>query len=152
MTIVPFHPYYAPAFYELNIEWLETYFYVEPYDREVLSKPEQYIIIPGGHIFFVVEDDTVFGTVALLKRGDSIFELTKMAVLTTQRGKKIGQQLMDFCLNFAKENNFKELYLYSNTLLENAIYIYKKVGFKEVPIPEDNPYKRTNIKMVYQHL
>lgn len=149
MEIISFHQEYAKAFYELNIEWLETYFYVEPYDREVLSKPKQYIIDPGGHIFFAIENNAVLGTVALLKRGTACFELTKMAVDTQQRGKKIGQQLMQHCIIFAKDNHFKELYLYSNTILENAIYIYKKFGFQEVAIPEDNPYKRTNIKMVY---
>ncbi len=152
MKILPFHSSHSQAFYDLNIEWLETHFHVEPYDREVLSKPEKYIIAPGGHIFSVIHEDQVVGTVALLNRGDGVFELTKMAVLPNQRGKKIGQKLMDHCLHFAKENSFKELYLYSNTLLENAIYIYKKVGFKEVPIPLDNPYKRTNIKMIYAGL
>lgn len=152
MKIVPFHSSYSQAFYDLNIEWLETYFYVEPYDREVLSNPDHYIIAPGGHIFSVVDGAQVLGTVALLKRGEGVFELTKMAVLPSQRGKKIGQKLMAHCLLFAKENNFKELYLYSNTRLENAIYIYRKVGFKEVSIPGDNPYKRSNIKMVYAHL
>ncbi len=152
MKIAPFHATYSQAFYDLNIEWLETHFYVEPYDREVLSKPEEYIIFKGGHIFFMIENDTVLGTVALLKRGEGIFELTKMAVLPSQRGKKIGQKLMAHCLQFARDNTFKELYLYSNTLLENAIYIYRKVGFVEVPIPEDNPYKRSNIKMIYSAL
>ena len=152
MKIVPFHSSYSQAFFDLNIEWLETYFYVEPYDREVLSNPNHFIISPGGHIFSFIDGGRVLGTVALLKRGEGIFELTKMAVLPSQRGKKIGQKLMEYCLDFAKEHNFKELYLYSNTLLENAIYIYRKVGFKEVPIPEDNPYKRSNIKMVYKHL
>ena len=39
-------------FYDLNIEWLKTFFYVEPFDEEVLSKPETYIIEKGGSIFF----------------------------------------------------------------------------------------------------
>ena len=51
--------------------------------------------------------------------------------------------------SFAKENNFKQLYLYSNTKLENAIHIYLKYGFIEANIPTNNPYKRSNIKMVY---
>ena len=152
MQIISFDNKYKQAFYDLNIAWLERYFYVEPYDREVLSKPEKYIINPGGHIFFILENNNVVGTVALLKRGEGIFELTKMAVLITKRGKGIGQLLMDYCLIFARDNNFKELYLYSNTLLENAIHIYRKVGFKEVPVADDNPYKRSNIKMVYTNL
>jgi N-acetylglutamate synthase-like GNAT family acetyltransferase len=147
MKIAPFHPKYASAFYELNIEWLETYFYVEDYDKEVLSAPEKYIIQPGGHIFFVIEDDLVLGTVALMKSEDGIFELTKMAVLPNQRGKSIGQKLMQYCLDFAKEEDFKKLFLYSNTILENAIYIYRKYGFIEIPVESPSPYKRSNIKM-----
>ncbi|EDM44017.1 transcriptional regulator, MarR family protein [unidentified eubacterium SCB49] len=152
MDIISFDTAYSQAFYDLNIEWLETYFYVEPYDREVLSKPEHYIIKPGGHIFFMIENQTILGTVALLQRDKGVFELTKMAVLPSQRGKKIGQKLMEYCLQFAKDNRFKKLYLYSNTRLENAIYIYRKFGFTEVPIPADNPYKRGNIKMIYSGL
>ena len=147
MKIVPFHTKYASAFYDLNIEWLETYFYVEDFDKEVLSKPEKYIIKPGGHIFFVIEDDLVLGTVALMKAEDGVFELTKMAVLPNQRGKRIGQKLMQHCIDFANENNFEKLMLYSNTILENAIYIYRKYGFIEIPVEPDSPYDRSNIKM-----
>ncbi len=147
MKIVPFHTKYASAFYDLNIEWLETYFYVEDFDKEVLSKPEKYIIKPGGHIFFVIEDDLVLGTVALMKAEDGVFELTKMAVLPNQRGKRIGQKLMQHCIDIANENNFEKLMLYSNTILENAIYIYRKYGFIEIPVETDSPYDRSNIKM-----
>lgn len=148
LEIVSFQKKYAQAFYDLNIEWLETFFYVEDFDKEVLSKPEKYIINPGGHIFSVIENDIVLGTIALLKKTKSSFELTKMAVLPNQRGKKIGQQLMQYCIDFAKENNFDTLFLYSNTLLENAIYIYRKYGFIEVPVETDSPYERSNIKML----
>ncbi len=150
MRIVPFDANYAKAFYDLNIEWLETYFYVEDYDREVLSNPREHIIGPGGHIFFIIENETVLGTVALLKRGNLAFELTKMAVLPEARGKQVGQKLMQYCIDFAKANSFQQLFLYSNTLLENAIHIYKKYGFLEVHLEQPNHYKRSNIKMNYK--
>jgi N-acetylglutamate synthase-like GNAT family acetyltransferase len=149
LEIQSFNSTYAQAFYDLNLQWLETYFYVEPYDREVLSKPMEHIINPGGEIFFITQNNTAIGTVALIKRGDGVFELTKMAVAPSQQGKNLGQQLLQYCIGFAKENNFKQLYLYSNTKLENAIHIYLKYGFIEASIPINNPYKRSNIKMVY---
>jgi len=149
VEIIPFDKAFSKDFYNLNIEWLQTYFYVEPFDDEVLSKPEKYIIDKGGYIFFAKLDNKILGTVALMPtKTDGIFELTKMAVLPNQRGLKIGQMLMKYCIDFAKEHNFKELMLYSNTKLENAIYIYRKYGFMEIPVEENSPYKRGNIKMM----
>lgn len=149
LNIIPFDSIYSKNFYDLNIEWLETYFYVEPFDEEVLSKPEKYIIDKGGYIFFTKINNDVVGTVALMPtKTKNVFELTKMAVSPKHRGLKIGQQLMQHCINFAKTNSFKGLMLYSNTKLENAIYIYKKYGFKEIPVEDNSPYARSDIKMV----
>jgi len=148
INIVPFEKLYANDFYNLNIEWLKTYFYVEPFDEEVLSKPEFYIIEKGGFIFFAQLEDAIVGTVALMPTKEpNVFELTKMAVSPNHRGFKIGQHLMQYCIDFAKENQFKMLMLYSNTILENAIYIYRKFGFIEIPVEKNSPYKRSNIKM-----
>ncbi|WP_298533964.1 bifunctional helix-turn-helix transcriptional regulator/GNAT family N-acetyltransferase [uncultured Algibacter sp.] len=148
IQIVPFSNSYAKKFYELNVEWLKTYFYVESYDNEVLSKPKQYIINKGGHIFFALINDQVIGTVALMPIGkNGLFELTKMAVSPEKRGKKIGQQLLQYCIDFAKELGLPKLILYSNRELENAIYLYRKYGFIEVPLETNSPYKRSDIKM-----
>ncbi|MBW2938190.1 GNAT family N-acetyltransferase [Aureisphaera sp. CAU 1614] len=147
VEIVSFQQKYAQAFFDLNLEWLEKHFYVEDFDLEVLSKPQQYILNRGGHIFFAIENETVLGTVALMPHNEDFFELTKMAVLPEARGKKIGQQLMQYCIDFAKENKLN-LMLYSNTKLENAIYIYRKYGFLEIPVEANSPYKRSNIKMI----
>jgi N-acetylglutamate synthase-like GNAT family acetyltransferase len=148
MQIVNYNPLYATDFKTLNIEWLETFFYVEPYDREVLSNPDTYIISKGGHIFFVIIDEKVVGTVALMPMPEPhVYELTKMAVDTSIRGKGIGQKLMAHCIAFAKAEKAPKLVLYSNTILENAIYIYKKWGFIEIPLEKDVHYDRANIKM-----
>lgn len=148
LVIVNFDKQFAKDFYELNIEWLHAHFYVEPFDEEVLSKPEHFIIDNGGHIFFAKLEDVIVGTVALMPTNmEGIFELTKMAVSPNHRGFKIGQKLMHHCIDFAKQKNFKGLILYSNRKLENAIYIYRKYGFIEIPVEENSPYKRSDIKM-----
>lgn len=148
VEIIPFESQYVQDFYDLNIEWLETYFYVEDFDREVLSKPEDYIINKGGHIFFAKLNGMVIGTVALMPAQEAlVFELTKMAVSPKFRGQQTGQKLMQHCIDFAKQNNFRALMLYSNTKLKNAIYIYRKYGFVELPLEIDSPYKRSDIKM-----
>lgn len=146
ITIVGYATEYNKAFHDLNIEWLETYFYVEEHDKEVLENPKSYIIDNGGYIFFALLENKVVGTVALMNE-DEGYELSKMAVSPKYRGQKIGQQLLQFCIDFAKNNNWKGILLYSSTKLSNALYIYRKFGFVEVPIG-DSPYSRGDIKMV----
>ena len=147
LKILPYQSIFSKAFYELNVEWLETYFYVEEFDKEVLSNPEKYIINPGGHIFFALENKKILGTVALMPYDKNCFELTKMAVDPKERGREIGQQMIKYCINFSKKQEINKLILYSNTILENAIHIYRKYGFKEIPKEKNSPYKRGNIKM-----
>ncbi len=147
IKVVSFKEEYSQAFHDLNIEWLETYFNVEKHDSLVLNNAKKYIIDNGGYIFFALVDENVAGTVALMNEPEG-YELSKMAVSPQYQGLKIGQQLMRFCIDFAKEKGWSELLLYSNTKLENAIYIYKKYGFKEVELEKNSPYLRSNIKMV----
>lgn len=150
INIISFKTEYAKDFYNLNIEWLKTFFYVEPYDEEILSKPEKYIIDKGGHIFFAKLNinNNIVGTVALMPFGNrGYFKLTKMGVSPKYRGHHIGQQLMQHCIDFSKTNSIQKLIIYSNIKLENAIFIYKKYGFIEIPVEPNCPYKRCNIKM-----
>lgn len=146
-TIIPFDPKYAKDFARLNIEWLEKYFVVEPLDKELLEHCEETIINKGGYIFFAKVNDEIAGTFSLIKIDNNIYELGKMAVSPEFQGLKIGQQLLQFCIQFSKEQQWDKVVLYSNTILENAIYIYKKYGFKEIPIEKNPMYKRSNIKM-----
>ena len=145
--IIPFKSELSSNFRDLNLDWLEQYFYVEPHDRELLDHCEDEIIAKGGYIFFYSDKDSILGTFALIKIDDIHFELGKMAVSKASRGKGIGQIMLKFCLEFAKQKGWEKLILYSNTSLENSIYIYKKFGFLEVPIEHNNPYERGNIKM-----
>jgi N-acetylglutamate synthase-like GNAT family acetyltransferase len=135
-------------FYNLNIEWLQTYFYVEDHDKEVLNNPKKYIIDKGGIILFVLVNNMVIGTVALMPTlSENTYELTKMAIKPDLRGKKIGQKLMTKIIRLAKIKKINKLILYSNRKLKNAIHLYKKFNFKEIDLEEYSPYKRANIKM-----
>jgi N-acetylglutamate synthase-like GNAT family acetyltransferase len=148
INIIPFKTENSKDFYTLNIEWLKHYFYVEAYDEAVLSNPDKYIISKGGYIFMVEKDSTVIGTVALMPTtSNNIFELTKMAISPNYRGLKIGQQLLDYCIQFSKSKKWESLILYSSRKLENAIHIYRKNGFIEITVEDNCPYKRCDIKM-----
>ena len=146
IKIVEFQTEYRDDFKNLNIEWLQKYFVVEPFDEQQLSNPETKILDKGGKIFFVKDGDRIVGTASLLKEHD-IYELAKMAVTEDYKGKGIGNLLMEHCIAEAKKLGTKKLMLISNRSLTPALTMYEKYGFKEVPIEEEMPYERGNIKM-----
>jgi GNAT superfamily N-acetyltransferase len=145
--IISYSEKYKLAIKELNYEWLEKYFSVEPKDVKSLSNPKEEIIDKGGFIFFAKEDDEIAGTVSLLKVSDKIYEVGKMAITEKFQGRKIGNLLLQHCIDKGKELGAEKLILYSNTKLTPAISLYKKFGFAEVPMEKEIVYKRSNIKM-----
>jgi GNAT superfamily N-acetyltransferase len=147
IKIVPFQASLATAFRDLNLEWLTVYFFVEPKDSELLDRCEEVIIKKGGAIFFALKEDIVAGCFSLLPVDDKSYELGKMAVKKEFQGHKVGQELLKFALSYAKEQHREEIILYSNTLLEPAIYLYRKFGFTEIEMEKPPPYQRSNIKM-----
>lgn len=147
LEIIPFEEKYIQYFYDLNVAWLNKYFYVEPYDEKVLSNPKKYVLEPGGFIFFAKFNDEIVGVVSLINQ-NTFFELSKMAVSPKYQGLKIGQKLMVFCIDFAKKQNWKSITLYSHRSLVPAINLYKKNGFIEIPVEENSLYERADIKML----
>lgn len=147
LEIIPYQPKHAKDFKNLNIRWLKEFFEVELIDKKVLSEVETYILNKGGYIFMAQLNGKIAGCFALIPLSNGDFELSKMAVAPLFQGKKIGQSLLDFAIVFAKTKGWNKLVLYSSTKLKNAIYIYKKKGFKEIPIEKGVHYKRCDIKM-----
>ncbi len=138
---------WASDFAELNFEWIAQYFYIEEYDRKVLLNPDKYILDLGGQVLFARVGDKIVGTVALMNRGDEGYELAKMAVTEEFKGFRIGQKLMYACIDYAGRMGVKRLFLDSNRKQVPAITLYRKVGFKEIPVPTDSPYERCDIRM-----
>lgn len=145
IKILNYSPEHQPWFEKLNRTWIEKYFWMEPIDFEVLSKPEQHIIQQGGFIFMAEYESEIAGTVALKLVEPGVYEFTKMAVDEKFQGMKIGKQLAEVAIEKAKKHKASKIILYSNTKLATAIALYRKLGFKEIPL--DGPYKRSNIKM-----
>lgn len=86
--------------------------------------------------YYVVEDqETILGGagIAPLKEGDpSVCELQKMYFLPEARGKGLGKQMIDLCLDFAKANDFQLCYIETMPNMLDAQALYKKVGFQYI--------------------
>ena len=147
---IEFLPYRAELkeyFVQLNLSWLEEYFVIEPYDQKVLEDCENEIIDNGGYIFFALQNKTVVGTFAFIKMGEGVYELSKMAVPKALRGQGIGNLMIRFSIRYAEQHHWRKLVLYSNTVLQNSIHLYRKYGYQEIPLEVDKPYERSDIKM-----
>lgn len=146
IAFIDYGPELSSYFRDLNLAWLRKYFSVEEMDEKVLGDPDEYIIKGGGAIYFATLDGTIAGTFALWKVEKGIYELAKMAVDDVFQGRKIGNAILDHSIRKAREFNASRLILYSNTILAPAIHLYRKYGFREVPLGEAL-YNRANIKM-----
>jgi GNAT superfamily N-acetyltransferase len=145
VNILQYTSAHQPAFENLNRVWIEKEFGMEPIDFQVLQHPDEYILKKGGTILMASYAREIAGTVALKFVETGVYEFTKMAVDEKFRGKKIGQALAEAAIGTARELGAKKIILYSNTKLQPAIALYRKIGFMEIPV--DGPYKRSDIKM-----
>jgi ribosomal protein S18 acetylase RimI-like enzyme len=147
ITIGGWDPRYRDDFVRLNEAWIERYFVMEDADRKYLHHPEKTIIDPGGDIIFLLLGDHVVGTCALIPCGDGVFELAKMAVAGNERGKGLGNTLIEAVIERARALGATKIFLLSNTRLEAAISLYEKYGFKTVRLGPHPDYERVDIEM-----
>jgi N-acetylglutamate synthase-like GNAT family acetyltransferase len=127
--------------------WLEEMCLLEPYDEYVLKNPVEAIVEKGGEIFFGIIKGEVVATVALMPTAYGALELNKMAVKKECQGRGMGHEILKFVLAKCRSNGVKEVELYSNLRLKNAIHLYHKFGFVEIPLTKDSPYDRADIRM-----
>ena len=146
-VVVPYRDELRADFERLNREWIETYFTMEPADREILGDPEGTILASGGQVFFVLDRREVKGTSAVLRHSAEECEIAKMAVAPEARGRGFGDLLMQACITFAREAGAHRVVIVSNTVLETAIRLYRKHGFVQVPLARDSRYQRANIRL-----
>ena len=87
-------------------------------------------------IYYVVENDQKImggaGIAPLEKGNPSVCELQKMYFLSEARGKGLGKQMIQMCLNFAKANDFEQCYIETLPIMQEAQKLYIKTGFEYI--------------------
>lgn len=154
LSIREFSDDLAQAFHDINKQWIEAMFVLEPLDREVLENPRAKIIAPGGTILFVeAEGLGIVGTCALKPTGGGGYELTKMGVLESARGLGAGAFLLAATIARAQRLGADPLYLLTNKTCASAIHLYEKLGFShDAGIMSDYGarYARCDVAMRYR--
>lgn len=146
MKVITYDPKFKQAFRDLNLEWIERYFKIEQKDLDQVDHPEE-CLAGGGEIFFVIDGREAVGTCAMYKIGEGRYELAKMGVRPDRRGKGIGDLLMIAAEEWAKAQGAVEIMMLSNTILEPAISLYHKHGYKTVHLGPHPDYERCNIEL-----
>jgi putative acetyltransferase len=109
------------------------------FEKELAGLPGAYAA-PDGRLLLAHYNDELAGCVALRKLGDHACEMKRLFVRDKFRGKGIGRSLIETIMRNAKEIGYERMLL--DTLpprMNDAIALYRSIGFKEIAPYYDNP-------------
>ena len=97
--------------------------------------------------FFVAEDDgKIIGTAALKKIDNDWIKLKRMYIHPDFQGVGVGTTLLDECLRFSRDGNFKRMVLTTYPEMVGAVKFYKKNGFNIVDNPDDRFFTNPTLR------
>ena len=86
--------------------------------------------VPGRSNCWIAEADGVIaGSVFCFDAGGGVAQLRLMYVDATLRGQGVGGALLDRCIAFARAAGYREMTLWTHTVLAGARRIYARAGF-----------------------
>ncbi len=147
VKVIDMEPRHKDKFRTLNAAWIEQHFKLEPIDERTLKNPDVEIVAKGGAVLMAIMGAETVGAVAIKPMEAGRWELTKLAVDPRHRGRGIGEMLTREAMARAKRKGARTIYLETSRILEPAVRLYKKLGFKEVEKPAKTECGRTDLVM-----
>ncbi len=83
------------------------------------------------------------GCVLLVKETDEVARLRLLLVEPKARGLGIGARLVEECVRFARETRYREITLWTHSVLTAARHIYEGAGFKLIATQEHDEFGKT---------
>ena len=87
--------------------------------------------------FDATYNNELVGVLALLPTHPETLEIVNIAVISEQRNRGIGQQLLSFAEKYAHYNNYKCLEIGTGTTSFGQLYLYQKCGFRVFEFDQD---------------
>lgn len=146
MKIVPYEKKYKEAFIEMNKQWISNMFVIEEEDLAVLNNIED-ALEAGGQIFFAVDDEgEVLACCMIVPLPNGEWEIEKFCAKGMYTGTGAGGACLKACIDYAKEKCMEKVVIVTNRKCEQAIHLYRKFGFIEVPVDKEKfPFERADI-------
>lgn len=116
----------------------QGYLALQHYDTELDQLREKYGP-PYGRLYLARVDGAAAGCVALRQIDRESCELKRLYVRPAFRGHGLAGQLVDQVLSDARAIGYRAVLLDTFPFLEDAIRLYKKRGFREIPSYNGTP-------------
>jgi GNAT superfamily N-acetyltransferase len=153
VNILDYRPSLKDHFTNLVKPWLSGVLKgtLEVEDEFTVHHPDRAYLLNGGFVFFAMQVDNCFGTVALKRLDEESFEFAKLFVTPEARGLGIATKLIERCITRCRENEVKELWLQTTMSMPQAHKLYYKLGFDDKLAPTQmDVLQRTEKIMVLQ--
>ena len=85
--------------------------------------------VPHGAFWVVIDDGRVVGSVGVDRRGTDVAELHRLYLDREQRGRRLGERLVELVLDWCRAQAITRLELWSDTRFEHAHRLYVRLGF-----------------------
>jgi GNAT superfamily N-acetyltransferase len=119
-------------------EWLGFDLSFQNFDKEFADLPGKYAP-PDGNLLLAYENSTAIGCVGLRKFDKNICEMKRLYVRKEFRGKGYGRSLAQQVINQAKLIGYQQMRLDTVPWMNEAIGLYRTLGFYEIPAYRFNP-------------
>ena len=131
------------AFFKTRGSWIYNYLHGSIYGREhgFDITFEKYVFEPlydfalcidnpRQGIRILEKNDTIVGSVAIVEADEEKAQLRWLILIPEVRGKGLGRKLVDWAVEFCKEQNYEAIFLWTVSELNAARHIYETMGFR----------------------
>jgi putative acetyltransferase len=111
----------------------------QSFDKELLELPGPYGT-PQGRLILCKVEGTTAGCIALKPLEPGICEMKRLFVRPAFRGQRLGVRLAEYIIGEARAIGYSAMRLDTiHGTMDDAIAIYRSLGFKEIPPYYENP-------------
>ena len=119
-------------------QFLQVDLCFQDFEQELANLPGKYAP-PDGALLLALRNEQPVGCVALRKLEENICEMKRLYVKPQGRGTGLGKNLAEEIINIARQLGYRLMRLDTLETLTEAVSLYQRLGFRQVPPYYDNP-------------